>query len=133
MENLKARAKTFLTKVALTARAEGYEPDEDTKEIFEMVTMCYMAGAEEERQYITQWCDPHKGAPAKEGWYLVKLQWQLEDEQEPHEVPITAYWDGHEWKGDHIECYEGDDYKEPIIMAWREIAEPYEKQQDAKL
>lgn len=127
MENLKARTETFLTQVALKARADGLEPDADTAELFEMAALCYMAGAEDERTYISLWNNSHDGAPATEGWYLVKLQYQFEDEQEPREVPITAYWDGHKWKDDHIDCYMGDDYKEPIIAGWREIAEPYKE------
>lgn len=61
--------------------------------------------------------------PPKYGWYLVKLQWKLEEEQDYSIIPITAYYGKYGWTDDHIESYEGDGYSEPIILAWREIHE----------
>lgn len=61
--------------------------------------------------------------PPKYGWYLVKLQWKSSEDKNYNITPITAYYGEYGWKDDHIECYEGDDYSEPIILAWREIHE----------
>lgn len=114
MENLKARTETFLTQVALKARADGLEPDADTKELFEMAALCYMAGAEEERKYITLWNTTT--LPDTPRQVLIKCQ-----DGNNGKVRYTVGYRTDEWNSPTLTHYDK-------VLGWREIAEPYEEQ-----
>jgi hypothetical protein len=66
-----------------------------------------------------EWHDNFKGAPPKEGWYVVMIEYDMDGEHD--EVPVTAHWNGMEWNDDHIDRYFGDDYENTVITKWKEI------------
>ena len=66
-----------------------------------------------------EWHDTLKGAPPKEGWYVVMIEYDMDCEH--NEVPVTAHWNGMEWNDDHIDKYFGDDYENTVITKWKDI------------
>lgn len=119
MENLKARTLAFLAQVTPEVKARRVNPDVDPEELLELVKMCYMVGADEERTELTQW---HTTTlPNTPRQVLIKCQ-----DGNDGKVRYTVGYRTEEWNSPTLTHYDK-------VLGWREIAEPYEMQQDAKL
>ena len=119
MSDLIAKAKRFLVSITPIMVEKDLIADEKVQDLFELLGLCYMTGAEEERIELTQWNTTT--LPDTTRRVLIKCQ-----DGNDGKVRYTVGYRTEEWNSPTLTHYDK-------VLGWREIAEPYEIQQDANL
>lgn len=119
MSDLIAKAKRFLVSITPIMVEKDLIADEKVQDLFELLGLCYMTGAEEERIELTQWNTAT--LPDTPRQVLIKCQ-----DGNDGKVRYTVGYRTEEWNSPTLTHYDK-------VLGWREIAEAQNIEELAKL